>query len=113
MRIKWGTSVGMRESQSPGMLERIFHTASARILDAMIENDGRKEDVLFSVAGLSRLSGVSERGVKRVLPDLIKVGIVEYRGKEERRKVYGLNADSRAVMVLFEELRKIENNERR
>lgn len=77
-------------------LERVFRNATARVLDFLLLN--YKFD--YSAAELSKLTEIPLRTLHRVLPNLVKQGLVQDRRKVGNTTMYIIRIDSALVQAL-------------
>lgn len=71
-------------------LERVFPTASARILDFLILN----QRLAYTEEELSKRAEVSERTLQRFLPRLVREGLIKRERKDGIAYKYEINLDS-------------------
>ena len=78
-------------------LSRIFNNAPSKILDFLLTN----QTFDYSESDISRLAGVPSRTLQRVLPSLIKEGLVQKTRKSGKIFMYEINKDSRKAEALL------------
>jgi DNA-binding IscR family transcriptional regulator len=76
-------------------IEKLFHSAAARIVDFFILND----EYDYSESEIAKRTGLSVKTVSREMPTLRAEGIVKSR-KHGRSDMYKLNRDARKVRGL-------------
>jgi Fic family protein len=77
-------------------LEAIFQNTTARILDFLILN--QKFD--YSTPEISKITQIPLRTLQRVLPHLVKKGIVKETGRIGNTRMYMLNTGSELARLL-------------
>ena len=78
-------------------LERVFSTATARVMDFLLENDGFK----YTESQLSTLAGVPSRTLQRSLQLLLDEELIKRSKKSGRTYNYTANLDSPRVVALL------------
>lgn len=79
-------------------LERIFNSASSRVLDFLILNP----DFDYSESDISRIAKIPSRTLQRAMPMLTKEKLVRKTRKSGNRFMYKLNVDSERAVKLKE-----------
>lgn len=79
-------------------LERVFPTASARVLDFLILN----QRLAYTEEDLSKRAEVSERTLQRVLPKLVREKLVKRERKEGIAYKYEINLNSQRARDLIQ-----------
>ncbi len=99
------TKIGPLEDLTTG-------SSSAKVLDFFLIFD----EFDYSEADIRRGSSVSQRHLYRVLPKLVKYGILEHTRKSGKSKMYRLNKNEKAVkhleqFVFLLAMKRIEKSE--
>jgi transcription initiation factor IIE alpha subunit len=79
-------------------LERVFPTASARVLDYLILN----QRLAYTEDELSKNAEVSERTLQRVLPKLVRENLVKRERKDGIAYRYEINLDSQRARDIIQ-----------
>lgn len=77
-------------------LERVFHSAAARIVDFFLLND----EFDYSEGDIAKRTKLSAKTVSREIPILVEEGIVKFTRKSGRSDMYKLNQESERVRGL-------------
>jgi len=76
-----------------GPLERLFHSAAARITDFLVIHKGSD----YSEAEIAEMTGLSTKTVTREMPYLVADGIADVKRTVGRSKLYWLHPRSKAA----------------
>jgi DNA-binding transcriptional ArsR family regulator len=79
-------------------LERIFNSASSRILDFLILNPGFD----YSASDISRIAKIPPRTLQRAIPVLMEEKLIRKTGKSGKMFMYKLNDESERAVKLKE-----------